>query len=187
MAEEPYEIVPHKEIADLKKQIKELKAKGSDSDSKQLVGSVNKLTEHIHSMMSLFKSAADDMHLEEKDEHFVAKKIEPLIGKLDEIIEQNKTIAEGIVAVADTLKENMEKHPVMPQTKPEQEFGPNFEMPPAEMPELNEMHPRTRPMPPPFMPKHTPPRPMPSMPMPAMPKPFPFDKPKKKGLFGRFK
>jgi len=70
MAEEPYEIVPHKEIADLKKQIKDLKGKGSDSN--QLVVSVNKLTEHIYSMMGLFKSAAEDMKLEEKDEHFIS-------------------------------------------------------------------------------------------------------------------
>ena len=187
MAEEPYEIVPHREIADLKKQIKELKSKGSDSDSKPLLSSLNKLTVEINSMMGLFKSAAEDMQLEEKDEHFVAKKIEPLIDRLDEIVEQNKTIAEGIVVIADTIKENMDKHKPesSPFSKPENEFGPNFEQPKPEIPSFHDVP--GKPIAP-VMPPHTQPRPMPSMPMPSMPEPFSFEKPKKKkGLFSRFK
>ena len=110
MAEEgPYEIMPYKEIVELRKQVQELKSKGSDDNSNPLSQSVGKLAEQMNSLMGLFKTAAEDMRLEEKDEHFVAKKIEPLIDKLDSIIEQNKIIAEGIVAVADMIKESPRK------------------------------------------------------------------------------
>jgi hypothetical protein len=187
MADEPYDMVPHKEISDLKKQIKDLKSKASGSESKDMVGSINKLTTEMNSLMGLFKSAADEMKLEEKDEHFVAKKMEPLIDKLDEIIEQNKTIAEGIVVVADTLKENMEKPHEMHLPKHKQEFGPDFEPPKPEIPNFSDIPPRKEPIAP-KMPRHTPPRPMPAMPMPSMPEPFQFEETKKKkGLFGRFK
>ena len=199
MAEdEPYEIMPYKDITELRKQAQELKSKGSDTGSKQLLDSINKLTEQMTSMTGLFKTAAEEMHLEEKDEHFVAKKIEPLIDKLDEIIEQNKTIAEGMVAVADMIKESMEKMREAPRPFLRPEPSPDFE-PLQEMPQFEDLGPRTGKgqMPPPRMPRHTPPRPMPSIPMPSMSMPaqtppsefgsLSFEKPKGKGLFNRFK
>ena len=199
MAEdEPYEMMSHKEIVELRKQVQELKSKGSDAGSKQLPDSINKLTEQMNSMMGLFKTAAEEMHLEEKDEHFVAKKIAPLIDKLDEIIEQNKTIAEGMVAVADMIKESMEKTRGAPRPFLRPEPSPDFESLP-EMATFNDLEPKIRKgqMPPPGMPRHTPPRPMPSMQMSSMPiqgpmppsefGPLSFENPKKKGLFNRFK
>ena len=204
--EEPYEIMPYKDITELRKQVQELKSKGSDAGSKQLLDSISKLTEQMTSMMGLFKTAAEEMHLEEKDEHFVAKKIEPLIDKLDEIIEQNKTIAEGMVAVADMIKESMEKtkepRPFLsPQPEPAQSFEPlqgmaGFEdlEPKTEMPKFWGLEPKMGKgqMLSPGMPRHTPPRPMPSMSMPAQTPPsefglLSFEGPKKRGLFNRFK
>ncbi len=196
MGEEPYEIIPHKEIVGLKKEIQELKSKDSDAGSKPLLESVHKLTEEINSMLSLFKTAAEEMRMEEKDEHFVAKKMEPLIDKLDEIMEQNRTIAEGMVAVADMIKESLEKRESIISTKPEPEFRP----PQPKLPEFRDLGPMGNvPAPPPSgqmprpMPKYTPPRPMPNMPMPGPIPSSDFGPPvvrkskKKKGLFGRLK
>ncbi|MBS3102612.1 hypothetical protein J4458_04145 [Candidatus Woesearchaeota archaeon] len=195
MAEEgPYEIMPYKEIVELRKQVQELKSKGSDDNSNPLSQSVGKLAEQMNSLMGLFKTAAEDMRLEEKDEHFVAKKIEPLIDKLDSIIEQNKIIAEGIVAVADMIKESMERarepKPFL-RPEPRAEF-PAFEQ--QEYPKFSDLGPK--PMAP--MPRHTLPKPMPTIQIPSAPmapmpqsplfeEPLPFDETKKKGLFGRFK
>ena len=182
--EEPYEIMPYKEIVELRKQIQDLKSKGSDTGSKQLIDSMSKLTEQMNSMVGLFKTAAEEMRLEEKDDHFVAKKIEPLVDKLNEIVEQNKIIAEGMVAVADMIKEYMERKNERPRSflRPEPGFKP-FEPPEPEFPKFDEPIPRKEPMP-----RHTPPRPMPSMQMPSMPEPFPFEEQKKrKGLFNKFK
>ena len=201
MAEEgPYEIMPYKEVVELRKQIEELKAKSSGTGSNQLIESINRLTQQMNSMMGLFKTAAEEMRLEEKDEHFVAKKIEPLIDKLDAIIDQNQTIAEGMVAVADIIKENFGKRKEAPRPflRPEPEFASEFEPMQPEIPKFPEMEQRKEPMPRP-MPRHTPPRPMPNIPMPssipgqmpqapAFEEPFTFEEPKrKKGLFGRLK
>ena len=210
MGEEPYEIIPHKEIVDIRKQIQELKSKGSDADSKPLLESVNKLTQQMNSMMGLFKTAAEDMRMEEKDEHFVAKKMEPLSEKLDEIMEQNRTIAEGMVAVADMIRESLEKKESIISPKPEPEFRPpkpepEFLPPQSKLPGFRDLGPMGNvPAPPPSeqmprpMPKYIPPRPTPAMPSPGMPMlgPMPtsdFGPPvvrkpkKKKGLFGKLK
>lgn len=198
MAEEgPYEIMPYKEIAELKRQIQELK---SNTGSDKLLNSINNLTEKMDSLIELFRTAADEMKLEEKDEHFVAKKIEPLIDKLDEIIDQNKTIAEGMVSVAEMVKEHTGKameRPIQqaprafkPQPIAQPEFGPDFERntpepifpgmpPPANMPFPGNIPPPGAPM---RQPRHTGPVPMPNMPPPDFSS-FEPEK-KKRGLFG---
>lgn len=210
MADEPYEIMSHKEIVNLKRQIKDLQYKTQNTPSDKLLNSINNLTEQMNSMIGLFKTAADEMRMEEKDEHFVAKKIEPLIERLDEIIDQNRAIAEGMVAVSDLVKDNIGNNKLTPKHdffqpkheekldlkphKPESHLEPP-KPEPALKPPLPE--PTLNPPPPVFpkfdvpepmghepMDKHTPPMPMPNMAMPteppSMPEPFPFEEPKKK-------
>lgn len=117
-----YGLMPYKEIVGLKKQIAELKQKSGEAPSRELLRSMNELTKSMDSMLQLFKSAVEELKLEEKGEETVSKKVGPLMDKLDKIIDQNKTIAEGMVAVADTVKEVKGGEPI--EGRPEPSFKP---------------------------------------------------------------
>ena len=101
---EPYGVMPQSEISDLKKQMKKLQEGGS-LDSNQLLQSMNNLTKGMDSMLQLFKTAAEEMRIEEQEEKALTREIQPMMDKLNEIIEQNKIIAEGMVALSDIVKE----------------------------------------------------------------------------------
>ena len=149
----------------------------------------------MDSMLRLFTEAAQEVKGSDK-EH------EQIVDKLDEVIEQNKTIAEGMVAVSDMVRDFVEKQkyrpvpvprpmprPNYPMPGPEPNFpGPGFQGPmqepdfskPGFGPEFDE------PMQPQRFNETGPqgPVPMPSIPF------SDFDlgeKPKKKGIFGRLK
>ena len=201
-----YEIMPYKEIVALKKQIEELRLRTGDTDSKQLLLSMANLTKSMNNMLQLFKTAAEEMKLEQREEEAVAKKVGPLVDKVNELMEQNKTIAEGMVAIADMVKEMKEGKKSFSE-KPEIKFNePSFEEPelsfkPSSMPppiQPVRFVPPRRPqgggMPPPAMPPGGPIQP-PGMPFDMGPEPFPpFEEPfpplgpeKKKGFLGMFK
>ncbi|MBL7056159.1 hypothetical protein ISS07_04560, partial [Candidatus Woesearchaeota archaeon] len=107
--DDDYEIMPHRQVADLKKQLEEIKSKQESSSSNELVGSMSSLTKSMDSMLKLFTEAAEELKVESKGEHEIAQNLNPLNDKLDEIIEQNKTIAEGMIAIHDTVKEFVSK------------------------------------------------------------------------------
>lgn len=206
-----YELMPHKKIKKIKKEIESLKKKAETESftSKGFMSSVNSLTTSIDSLMELFKEATESMKLEEQAEEEVSKKIGPLLARMDDIEEQNRKIAEGIVTVADMvteLKEEIEKikKPAMPRIRPMPRpkivMPPPRPMPPRppEMPKKPVPFPRPmppgakplpplpeeRPMPPPPWEKPGAPPPMPPGPPGPMP-PLPEIKPKKKkGMLG---
>jgi len=206
MAEdESYEIMPYKEIVALKKEMELLKKNSGDVSSKELINQMASLTKSMSSMLGLFKQAADEMKAEESTEDKLAGKIDPLLDKLDVVIDQNKTIAEGMVAVADMIKDmgsrKPMRRPLQHDLGPEHDFGkemppmtlphdnlsemppagppPSFGMPPPGLGPMPQMHNDLPPMgPPPQMPDFGAPSPLPPMPN-SMPK----EKPKK-GLFG---
>ncbi len=105
MAEDDsYEIMPYKEIVALKKELESLKKKSGNTSSQDLLNSMSKLTKSMDSMLQLFQTAAEEMKAEETTEEKFETKIKPLVNKIDEVIEQNKIIAEGMVAIADIVK-----------------------------------------------------------------------------------
>jgi hypothetical protein len=188
MADEPYDMLPHKEIVNLKKQLKELREKKDKSFSNELTNSMNDVKKSMDSMLKLFTEAAE---LKEDNQSTAS-----LNEKLDKIIEQNKIIAEGMIAVHDTVKGLTKTHPQ--ELSPEMHSIPE----PKEMdnvPMPGEIHNTPEPSlqpptfnskfnePPPFKqeiqsPQQPGPVPMPSIPFPDLEAP-----PKKKGLFGRLK
>lgn len=101
---EPYGVMPQSEISDLRKQMKKLQ-EGDSLDSNQLLQSMNNLTKGMDSMLQLFKTAAEEMKLEEIEEKALSREVQPMMDRLNEIIEQNKVIAEGMIALADLVKE----------------------------------------------------------------------------------
>ena len=112
------------------------------------------LTRSMNSMLQLFSSAAEEMKLEERTESELSEKITPLINKVNNLEEQNKTIAEGLVAVADMVKDiKKESGKIERGIKPKQVRSPSLfgspppienhedapayeEEPPTDMPEL---------------------------------------------------
>ena len=168
-------------------------------------------------MLEVFGAAAEQMRLEEKDTGSESKKHETIISKLDKIIEQNKTIAEGMVAIVEMERDRIsapakerEESFFKPKEKEESFFKPAPEPKPFMRPAQPQWQPSPEPMmpraqqvmPPPItIPPMPPPPPSPDfgMQMPPMePEPspemdFPEDafsveeEPKKKGLFGMFK
>ncbi len=218
-----YEIMPYKEIVALKKEVEALKSR-SGASSQDLLNSMDTLTKTMNSMLQLFKSAAEEMKSEDREKQDFTEKAGPMLERLDALEEQNKTIAEGMVAIADMVKEmkgekpslfkprpqkqesRRPKEPILPEYHPPRpapiqpraqnpfggpmpppraapEFSPFGPMPeePPELPSFEEQLPPPGPMPP---------GPMPAGPIgPLLPEEPPLfeEKPKKKGLFGRFK
>ncbi len=188
--DDTYDLMPHKQIDELKKQMQELRPKVDKSSSKEVINSMNSLTKSMDAMLRLFNEAAKELKTEEKES--------PINKKLDEIIDQNKTIAEGMVAISDMVKDFIEKQKkpepwrdlprqsfqrAVPDFQQPQKFGPQFAPKPQpmqapapstdlpdldELPELNQQGPVA----------------MPSIPFTDLEMP---PKPKKGGLFGRFK
>ena len=160
--EDSYQIMPYKEIVALRKEIDSLKTKNDDSSFQALLNSMSTLTKSMNSMLELFRTAAEEMKLEGKSEMGVAKEIGPLTEKMNTLMDQNKTIAEGLLAISDMVKEFKEKGP---QAGP----APVFRL-----------QPRRAPMPPPMRPQSPfeevppfPPGAAPPMPPGQMQPPFP--------------
>jgi len=148
MANDEYEIVPHKDILDLKKEIARLKGEGQTPDTRDsLFYAVTKLNDSINDLLKLFKAASESMAAEGE-----VADMSGVNEKLNTIIEQNKKIAEGIVALADLIKAGKAQapampRPIMPEPRPLPSFKP-FEMP--EIPAIEEPPtPPPGPMPPP--------------------------------------
>ncbi|MBI2208740.1 hypothetical protein HYU50_04550 [Candidatus Woesearchaeota archaeon] len=192
--DEPYDLLPHREIDELKRQVQELKTRSDKSSSQEIVRALDQLTRSMDAMLRLFTEASHEVTGEDKGHEKIAQ-------KLDEVMDQNKTIAEGVVAVADMVRDFAEKQkyepapmprpmprPKFPQSGPEPNFpGPDFSQPPRFEPEFNEM-PKT----PRFEPGFNEPGPQGPVPMPSIPfSDFNLgnlgEKPKKKGIFGRLK
>ena len=200
MAEE--EFVSYKDISELRKEVDGIRGK-KDISTKELYDAVQKLAQTMEGMLEVFGAAAEQMQIEEKGYGSEAKKHEMILSKLDKIIDQNKTIAEGMVAVVEMVKERI----VAPAKEREESFRPRAEprpfMKPTEWQPKPEFAQRAPPMmAQPIAQPQMAPQPMPAsdfgMQMPSMQPPpspdtdFPDfglddEEPKKKGLFGMFK
>jgi len=108
MNDEEFEIMPHKTIENIKKELDELKQKANSKEylsSENFKRSMDNLSVSINRLMSLFKTAAEEIKEEDKNEQDINAKIDPLLKKVEQIERENKTIAESILAVAEMLKE----------------------------------------------------------------------------------
>ncbi len=123
--EDDYELLPHKEIDELKQELARLKD-FEVTPSKKLQVSIIELNQKLDKLITIFEDAAHEMRAEESSLSF-AEKMQPLLDKMNKILDQNAEIASGILAVADMLRGT-----------PEPRFGeisaPN--MPPKAMPPI---------------------------------------------------
>ena len=194
------ELVPYKDISDLKKDLEGMKGR-KDISTKELYDAVQRLGQTMADMLEVFGAAAEQMRIEEQSYESSAKKHEMIVTKLDKIIDQNKTIAEGMVAIVDMVKEKIfapAREREEPMFRPRPEPRPFMRQQQEWQPKPEPVQ-RTQPMMPPQMPAMAPP-PMqsPDFGMPPMqPNSSPDlefpdlgleeEEPRKKGLFGMFK
>ena len=104
---EEYEILPHREIAELRRQLSELR-RGTTSEAR-LQESIDRLSKSMDSMMIMFRKASDEIKLEEHDQKVVTNQLEPMQQKLDAILSQNEKIAQAIISLAEMLQEKEEQ------------------------------------------------------------------------------
>ncbi|MEE9524973.1 MAG: hypothetical protein V3V78_00005 [Candidatus Woesearchaeota archaeon] len=178
MPEEEYELMPHQTIVKLKHELEVLKkrAYSKEKPSKEVKASMDSLNNNINKLLTLFQEAAKSMGSEEPDK-------DPLMERVNEIEEENRKIAEGILVVADMINELKEG-----KKKIEQKLTPR-PMPrasPLPKPVLRQM-PTPRPMPkmgekplmtpPQGLPPRTAPRPIPPLMPTTAPRPIPPPRP----------
>ncbi len=182
------EFVSYKDISSLKNELEGMKNK-KDVSVKELHDIVERLADTMGEMLEVFGAAAEQLKLEDREAAAEAKKHEVIISKLDRILEQNKTIAEGMVSIVEMIKQRIippaktrEEMPAPDEDlfKPPRQqflFKPKPEPMPFKPAMAYEMYPKpTMPNPPPYrsMPRDMPLEPIqpPSMNMPP-PAPIP--------------
>lgn len=100
--EEEYELLPHKEIEELKEELSKLK-EFEIAPSKKLHVSLMELNAKLDKLLTIFEDASHEMRVEEGGLNFT-EKMKPLLEKMNKILEQNSEIASGILALADMVK-----------------------------------------------------------------------------------
>lgn len=100
---EDYEILPEKEIQGLKDELRKLKD-FEIQPSKKLGVQLIELNSKLDKLLSIFEEATTALQLEEGGLSF-KDKMRPVVEKMNKILEQNSEIAQGIVAVADLVKD----------------------------------------------------------------------------------
>lgn len=190
--EDEFEIMPHHEIEEMKKEIKELK-KGSVD--KTIQSSIDILNGNIKDLLAIFREATKEIREEEEKVEETQKSIKEIGSNVDDLFDQNAKIAEAMIAIHDTVGEMKKKIDKIAE-KREEPAAPSPRMPP--LPEYGrppEVSPRAAPpqprMPPPA-PAHgfeehrmapLPITPPPRRSMPPPPGMSPQPKKKRKGLF----
>jgi len=104
------EIMPLDEVKQLKKEISELKKDKEYAPSSVVARSLERLAESLERLFKIFEVAATDIEEERIAEQSFEDKIQPLLKKMEDLEQQNKDIAEGLLALADVVKENNEKN-----------------------------------------------------------------------------
>ena len=105
--EEEYELLPHKEIEELKTELRRLK-EFEFAPAKKMQVSLVELNQKLDRLLAVFDEAMHAVRTEEGGLTF-QEKMKPLVEKMNKILDQNASIAEGMVAIADMGKELRDK------------------------------------------------------------------------------
>lgn len=98
-----YELVPYKEIEELKHELQRLKEFPVPTGKRMLLA-VDDLAVKISRLTAIFEHAEQQIEKEEGGLTF-KEKMKPLQQKMNKIVEQNSEIAKGILALADLINE----------------------------------------------------------------------------------
>lgn len=121
-----YELLPHEELENLRKEVERLKKSPfpNSKQNKTLLDSMTDLTLSINKLIKIFEGAQDEV-LRDYTESNPTK-------LLKEISAQNAKIAEGIVAVANMVKNSPAPSKPSPKPKPMPPLG-STGIPPANL------------------------------------------------------
>lgn len=152
---EEYEILPRKEIAELKEELRRLK-EFEITPTKKMGVQLVELNAKLDKLLAVFEEASTALQVEEGGLSF-KEKMRPLVEKMNKILEQNSEIAQGIVAVADLvrdLREDIGKGPMVkePAIEPTPPAPLTPTVPPLMPPGAPAPLPGPRMMPPPGLP-----------------------------------
>lgn len=105
MAEES-EFLPHSLIADLKYDVEALKKKLSQPDTKtnELILEIESMKDAVHELNAIFEKALQELKNED-----ISKTMQSLVEKLNAVVSQNETIANGMIAISDKLDDFVNK------------------------------------------------------------------------------
>lgn len=172
--EEEYELMPHKEIVELREELRKLKSLPPEA-GKHAEVSYEMLTKKIDRLIEIFEEAEKTIKIEEGAATW-KEKMAPVVDRMNTVLKQNSEIAEGIVALADIMGEIKDKLEVgviykakeVEKVKTEPIPRPALAVPP-------------RPAGPPIPLPGAPPRPVPGAPPPGMPPRPPMPPPRAAG------
>jgi len=148
---EEYELLPHREIEELKDELAKLK-EFEITPTKKLRVSLVELNSKLDKLLDIFEDAMRQVDIEEGGMTF-QEKMKPIVEKMNKILDQNSQIAEGIVTVADMLKEKRPEEKSFPKLPSRGE--PNEFPAPPRPSEITPPVPRKPIMPPPPKKKRT--------------------------------
>jgi len=94
-----YELLPHKELHELREELHRLKQQPTE---KTLQISMVELASKLDRMMEIFEEAQEMIRVEEGALTF-QEKMRPLMERADKVLQQNSQIAEGIVGLHDLI------------------------------------------------------------------------------------
>lgn len=94
-----YELVPRGELERLEREVERIKRNpfGDTASSKDLLTALDHLNKNVSKLVHIFESASDEIVRDYKDQANTAK--------INKVLEQNEKLAQGIVAIANLLKE----------------------------------------------------------------------------------
>lgn len=126
--DEEYELLPKEEIDNLKKEVERLRKNplGEVEEGESILDSINNLNNNIKNLIDIFSKASADLKNDEGE-------VSPL-NDLKEIKEQNEDLAQGLVAVADMVKnikqgnEQEQKVNLVPEENTPLSSGPRIAM-----------------------------------------------------------
>lgn len=154
------EFNPIQELSQIKDQLDSLKKSISNKVTPVDINLLTEISTNLNKVLAIFQHASEVMEKASPED------AEGLKEAIEEIEEENKSIAKGIVVLAEMIKERLpEKHhvPIPPHIQPKPMPSQSRPIPPPKM-----IQPGVAP------PPHIPPRPMPSPQMPLRPTPQPF-------------
>ncbi|MBT3304568.1 hypothetical protein HN592_02570 [Candidatus Woesearchaeota archaeon] len=144
---EDYEIIPLKEVKKLKDEIERLKKEKAGSPAFAISNTLERLASSLEKLFQLFEVAATEIEHDKIEEKSFEEKVQPVIDKMNVLEDQNRDIAEGILALADIIKKQPRPvqrpiNPPMPEPRipagPEPIFNdfpaPSLPPPPGNMP-----------------------------------------------------
>jgi len=140
-----YELMPLDEVKRLKEEISELKKEKHYAPSSVVAQSLDRLANSLENLFKIFDVAATDIEQETLHKKSFEEHMNPILEKLTKLEEQNRDLAEGMLALADIVKKLEKKSDekdekivpygksqLNPQLNSNQELPPLEPMPPSE-------------------------------------------------------